>query len=130
MKSWRLFGGIALVFVLGVTAGSAATFYYHEYRTTRSFQDPVARKARILKRLTKDLDLSPEQQREFSGLIDQFTHEREALDQHIRSEIRESLDSGFLRMKEKLNPEQQRKLEELRDRHEERMKHRGRRIRF
>jgi hypothetical protein len=126
MKSWRLLGGIALVFVLGVTAGSAATFYYHEYRTTRSFQDPAARKARIMKWLIRDLNLTEEQQREFSVLVDDLAREREALDLRIRAEIRKSMDVGYLRMKEKLDPEQQKKLEELRARHEDRMKHRRR----
>jgi hypothetical protein len=130
MKSWRLFGGIALVFILGAMAGSAATFYYHEYRTTHSFQDPAARKARIMKRLTKDLHLTVEQQREFATLVDDLAREREALDQRIRAEIRKSMDAGFLRMKEKLDPEQQKQMEELRGKLEARMKHRGRRLRF
>jgi hypothetical protein len=129
MKSWRLFGGIALIFVLGAVAGSAATFYYHEYRTTRSFQDPAARKARIMKRLTRDLNLTQEQQRQFGTLVDDFVREREALDQRIGTEIRKSLDADYLRMKEKLDPEQQKKLEELRAKHEARIKHRGRRVR-
>ncbi len=129
MKSWRLWGGIALVFVLGAAAGSTATFYYQEYRTTRAFQDPAARKARIMNRLTRDLRLTVEQQREFSALVDGFVREREALDQRIGMEIRKSLDADYLRMKEKLDPEQQKRLEELRAKHEARMKQRGRRVR-
>lgn len=129
MKSWRLFGGIALIFVLGIAAGSAGTLYYHEHRiTTRALEDPAARKGRILKRLTRDLRLTPAQQQEFKGLVDQMVQERKELDQRILTEIRKSMDAGFLRMREKLGPEQQKLLEELKARYDERVKLRGKRI--
>jgi Spy/CpxP family protein refolding chaperone len=44
-----------------------------------------------------------------------------------RTEIRKVLDEGFNQMKEKLNPEQQQKLEELKARHEKRERGRRRR---
>lgn len=130
MKSWRLFGGIALVFILGAAAGSAGTLYHQEHRiTSRASEDPAARKSRMMARLTTELHLTPAQQQEFSPLIDQMLQERKELDQRILFEIRKSMDSTFFRMKEKLDPEQQELLQELRDRYEERMKLRGKKIR-
>jgi hypothetical protein len=126
MKKWKLIAGIALVFVLGLLAGSLGTRFYQRDWSERVFRDPSARKAIILKRLTRDLGLTEAQQTEFKGIIDETDKKLEALGLERRAAVKAILDDSFSRMKEKLNPEQQKKLEQLRARHEAHVKDRNR----
>jgi hypothetical protein len=122
MKKLRLIAGVALVFVLGVLVGSLGTRFYHRDWSERFFQEPSARKAVILKKLTKDLVLTEGQQKEFTGIVEETDKKLEALGLERRAEIKTIIDQSFSRMKEKLDPEQQKKLEELKARHEARLK--------
>ncbi len=130
MKKWKLVAGIALVFVLGLLVGSVGTRFYHRDWPGRSFEEPSARKALILKRLTKDLGLTESQQKEFRAIVEETDKKLEAFAQERRSAVNAILDDSFSRMKEKLDPEQQNKLDELRAKHEARMKDRSRKHRF
>jgi len=130
MKKWKLIAGVALVFVLGVLVGSLGTRFYHRDWSERFFQEPSARKALILKRLTKDLGLTEAQQKEFKVIIDETDKKLEALGLERRSAVKAVFDESFFRMKEKLDPEQQKKLEELKARHEARVKDKKRRPPF
>jgi Spy/CpxP family protein refolding chaperone len=121
MKKWKLIAGIALVFVLGVLVGSLGTRFYHRDWSDRFFQEPSARKTLILKKLTKDLGLTETQQREFRVIVEDTDKKLEAFGLERRSAVKAILDESFSRMKEKLDPEQQKKLDELRAKHEARM---------
>jgi hypothetical protein len=127
MKRWKPIAGITLLFVLGVLVGSLGTRYYHRDWTGRFVEEPSARKALILKRLTKDIGLTEAQQKEFRGIVEETDKKLETFAQERRSAVRAILDDGFSRMKERLGPEQQRKLDELRAKHEARMKDKRRR---
>ena len=122
MKKWRLMGGVILVFALGILAGSAGTQVYQKYRVERFWKDPATRKAALLKKLTKQLQLSEAQQKEFISIIDETDRKIEAARQSQQADIKRALDEGFARMKEKLNPGQQQMLEELRAKHEHRFR--------
>jgi DNA anti-recombination protein RmuC len=122
MKKGRLIGGIALTFVLGVLAGSAGTKSYYHYRAEHTWNNPTERRAYYLRRLTEELGLSQEQQREFKTLIDEMETRREAMFAERRAEIRKNLEEVFSRMKERLDPAQQQKLDRLRAGYEKRMK--------
>jgi len=130
MKKWKLIAGIALVFVLGVLAGSLGTRYYHRAWSGRFFEEPSARKALILKKLTKDLGLTEMQQKDFRAIVDETDKKLEVLRLETRSAVKAVLDESFSRMKEKLDPEQQKKLDELRAKHEARIKDKKRRHHF
>jgi hypothetical protein len=130
MKKWRLIAGVALVFVLGVLVGSLGTRFYYRDWSERFFQEPSARKAVILKKLTKDLGLTEAQQKEFKGIIEETDKKLEAFGLESRSAVKAIFDESFSRMKEKLDPEQEKKLEELRARHEARAKDKKRRRHF
>jgi hypothetical protein len=119
MKKWKLITGIALVFVLGLLAGSLGARFYHRDWSERFLQDPAARKALILKRLTKDL-----------SFIDETEKKLEALGLERRSAVKAIFDESFSQMKEKLDPQQQKKLEDLRARHEAHVKDKNRRRHF
>ncbi len=130
MKKWKLIAGVALVFVLGVLVGSLGTRFYHRDWSERFFQEPSARKALILKKLTKDVGLTETQQREFRAIVEETDKKLEAFGLERRSAVKAILDESFSRMKEKLDPEQQKKLDELRAKHEARIKDRSRRHHF
>jgi hypothetical protein len=127
MKKWKLISGIALVFVLGLLAGSLGTRFYQKDWSERAFRDPSARKAIILKRLTRDLSLTEAQQKEFKAIIDETEKKLEALGLERRVAVKAIFDDSFSRMKEYLNPQQQQKLEELRAGHEAHAKDKNRR---
>ena len=130
MKKWKLIAGVALVFVLGVLVGSLGTRYYHRDWSERFLEEPSARKALILKRLTKDLGLTEAQQKEFRAIVEETDKKLEAFGLERRSAVKAILDESFSRMKEKLDPEQQKKLDELRAKHEARLKDKKRRHHF
>ncbi len=130
MKKWKLIAGVALVFVLGVLVGSLGTRFYHRDWSERFFQEPSARKALILKKLTRDLGLTETQQREFSAIVEETDKKLEAFGLERRSAVKAILNESFSRMKENLDPEQQKKLEELRAKHEARIKDKKRRHHF
>jgi uncharacterized membrane protein len=122
MKKWRLIGGVALVFVVGALAGAMGFHYYDRQRSERFWKDPVERKARLLDKLTRRLNLSEEQRGQFRVIIDEIDQKIEVMIEENRP--RRVIDEGFARMKEGLDPDQRRKLDEMRARHEERMKER------
>jgi hypothetical protein len=130
MKKWKLIAGVALVFVLGVLVGSLGTRFYHRDWSERFFQEPSARKALILKKLTKDVGLTETQQREFRAIVEETDKKLEAFGLERRSAVKAILDESFSRMKEELDPEQQKKLDELRAKHEARIKDKKRRHLF
>jgi len=130
MKKWKLIAGVALVFVLGVLVGSLGTRFYHRDWSERFFREPSARKAVIQKKLTRDLGLTEAQQNEFKGIIEETDKKLEAFRLERRSAVKTILDESFSRMREKLDPEQQKKLEELRAKYEARIKDKKRRPPF
>lgn len=130
MKKGKLIAGVALVFVLGVLAGSLGTRFYHRDWSEPFFREASSRKALILKRLTKDLGLTEAQQKEFRAIVDETEKKLEAFGVERRSAVKTIFDESFARMKEKLDPDQQKKLEVLRAKHEARLKERSRKHHF
>ena len=120
MKKWRLVIGVALVFILGALAGSAGTQLYQRQWSDRFWKDPAERRAAFLQRLTRKLQLTEAQQKEFKVMIEEVDRKLQALRRENRAEIKRIIDESFAQMKGKLDPEQQKKLEEFRARHEER----------
>jgi len=126
MKRWKLIVGVALIFFSGVLVGSVGTRVYHRQWSERFWKHPSERKAVFLQKLTKELRLTEEQQKEFEVIIEEVDRKVASLIRDRRAAVREVLDGGFSRMKEKLNPDQQKKLEEWRAKREARMKERKR----
>jgi hypothetical protein len=124
MKKWKLVTGVALVFILGVLAGSLGTQLYQRQWSERFWKDPAARRAVFLQRLTRKLQLTEAQQKEFKVMIEEVDRKLLALRRENRAEIRRTIDESFTQMKGKLDPDQQKKLEEFKARHEERLKER------
>lgn len=118
MKKWRLIAGIFLVFVVGVLAGAGGSHLYRGYHRDQFRKDPAARRAYIMKGLTRELRLTEKQQQELQGIVAEMDEKRRALFRKSRTEVRKIFDEGFRRVNEKLDPGQQGLLKELRARHE------------
>jgi hypothetical protein len=128
MKRWRLIIGVVVVFILGVLVGSLGTQLFQRQWSERFWKDPAERRALFLRKLTKELRLTEEQQQEFKVIIGEVDKNLEALHGERRAEVKKILDEGFSRMNEKLGPDQQKKLEELRAKREPRLKDRKRKF--
>ena len=127
MKKWKLALGVTLVFILGGLVGSVGTQLYFKHWSERFWKDPSARREIFLHKLTRELGLTEAQQKEFRAVIEEVDNKVVELRRENRAEIKRVLDEGFNRMNEKLNPDQQQKLEALKARHEKRQEDRRRR---
>jgi hypothetical protein len=130
MKKWKLAIGVTLVFILGGLVGSVGTQLYSKHWSERFWKDPRARREAFLQRLTRELRLTEAQQKEFRAIIEEVDKKVEKFRRENEAEIGKVLDEGFNQMKEKLNPDQQQKLDELKARHEKRQEERRRRSPF
>ena len=109
MKKWKLFVGLILVFLLGVAAGSLGDRFLHKQGLERMRKDPATRKAFFLKKLSKNLKLTEEQKRVFEPILDHIEKRRREHRMRERSQMKETLNDGFLQMRGHLAPEQQKK---------------------
>jgi hypothetical protein len=112
---WKLISGLLLVFVLGVLVGSVGTGFYLKHRLAPIIKEPRARKAFIMKRLSKKLNLTPNQKTKIEPIVEQMIEKRREYYRKIRPEIKRIMDQGFTQIKEELNEDQKKNLDELRE---------------
>lgn len=117
MNKWKLISGIALVFILGVLVGSIGTGLYLKHRYPR-LGDHKARKAFVMERLSKELNLTQDQMMNIGKIIEQMEEKRREYFLQNWNEIEKSIDQ----MKRELNSDQQKKFDALRERFEKRQK--------
>jgi hypothetical protein len=122
MKRWKLISGLLLVFVLGVLVGSFGTRIYLKDRFEHLRKDPKARQAFIMRKLSKELKLTPEQKIKIGEIVEQMGAKRREFFLKNRPEIKKIMDEGFLQIKKELNNDQQKKLDVLREEFEKRRK--------
>jgi Spy/CpxP family protein refolding chaperone len=109
-------------FLLGVVVGGAGVFFYgwnwgHWHR--RSGRE------RIVRRLTRDLNLSDTQVEQFKQIMDETRKKLRELRTQVGPEFEAIREEGHDRVRQILNPEQLEKFNALIRRHEQRRK-RGR----
>lgn len=124
MKKWKLWTGILVIFFSGIAIGfslggvftkkAVEHIFSGEHRGSREF---------IMKKLTKELDLTASQ-REYVEKVVCRTHAKlfKVRQEHV-PEIREILESGITEMKQQLNPEQSKKLDEFYEKAKKRWGH-------
>jgi ATP-dependent Lon protease len=122
MKRWKLVSGLLLVFVLGILAGSFGTRVYLKDRFAHLRKDPKARQAFIMRKLSKELELTQDQKITVEKIVAQVGEKRREFFLKNRPEIKRIMDEGFLQIKKELNNDQQKKLDELREEYEKRRK--------
>ena len=119
MNKAKLTAGIVLIFILGVLTGVLSTELYHK----NSFRDhpprpstPEERTDFIMKRLARDLDLTDDQAVEIRPIVEESEKAMSELMDRISPEREQIMHQGFMAIREKLNPDQQVKLDEIRER--------------
>jgi hypothetical protein len=122
MKRWKLVSGLLLVFVLGILAGAFGTRIYLKDRFAHLRKDPKARQAFIMRKLSKELELTPDQKIKVEKIVAQVGAKRREFFLKNRPEIKRIMDEGFLQIKKELNNDQQKKLDVLREEFEKRRK--------
>lgn len=127
MNRLKLWTGIILIFALGALAGSLVTGSLVKQRVVK-FRErgPEKRKAFMIKKLNRELNLTEAQRVKIEQIIDQ-THEKffQLREKH-RPEFRKIREQSFELMKKELNEEQKQKLDEIKQKFKKRFKKRGR----
>ena len=111
--------GVLVVFLLGAVAGALGNGLYNKYSDPRSrfrHHSPEERTDFIMKRLSEDLDLTETQQTEIRQIVRQAEEKMVLLRRRTFPEFRAIIDQSFADTREKLTPDQQKKLDEI---HEE-----------
>jgi ATP-dependent Lon protease len=122
MKRWKLVSGLLLVFVLGILAGAFGARIYLKDRFAHLRKDPKARQAFIMGKLSKELELTQDQKIKIGKIVEQMGAKRREFYLKNRPEIKRIMDEGFFQIKKELNNDQQKKLDELREKFEKRRK--------
>ena len=122
MKRWKLISGLLLVFVLGILAGAFGTRIYLKDRFAHFRKDPKAKQAFIMRKLSKELELTQDQKIKVEKIVEQVGAKRREFFLKNRPEIKKIMDEGFLQIKKELNNDQQKKLDVLREKFEKRRK--------
>jgi Spy/CpxP family protein refolding chaperone len=114
MKHWKLWIGILLVFILGAVAGSLVTGYVLKEHEHGFSHNPAKRAAFIVDRLTRKLDLSDTQKAEVEKIIQKTEEKSHARFMSHREEMRAIRNEGIAEIRKGLTPEQQEKMDQLR----------------
>jgi hypothetical protein len=112
---WKLISGLLLVFVLGILVGSLTTGFYVKHRLAPFVKDPKARKAFIMRKLTKELQLTSTQKSKIEPIVEKIIEKRREYYLKNRPQIRKIMDQGFDQIEEQLTDNQKEKLEKLRE---------------
>ena len=130
VNKWKLIAGLLLVLFLGIVAGAIGTGLYVKYRLDPFQKGSKSREAFIIEKLSKELDLTPNQKSKIGPIVNQMIEMRRELYQKNRPEVKAIMDQGFTQIKEELNEDQKKKLEALRQKFKKRRaERRARRLR-
>ena len=113
MNRIKLAVGIILLLLLGAVAGSVGTGIYIRHRIEHIAPGKPPKVHFLLRKLSRELDLTEAQQVEIGKILDESHTEITALRRKFFPEIKEITDQSFALIKEKLNEEQKQKLDKL-----------------
>ena len=116
MNKLRVWAGILLVFLLGTLAGSLTTGIYLKHRIERFVKGgrpPI--KMVLMKKLSHELDLAERQRVEIEEILDQLQTKLLDLRRKHRPELEKLFDHNFGLIREKLNSEQKKRFDEIRE---------------
>jgi len=113
MRTWKFKLGIVVVFLLGVVLGAAGMGAYIRFHPPElHFSRPEEAVHHILDRLEHELALTVDQRKELEPIVlESFTRMR-ALRSRLTPEVEALMSETTKRIKEHLNPDQQRRLDE------------------
>ena len=130
LSKWKLVLGLLLVLVLGILAGAIGTGFYLKYRIAPVEKGNRARGAFIMERLSKELELTPDQKNKILPIVEHMIEKRREFYDKMRPEVKTIMDQGFSQIEQELNEDQKQKLEAMREKFRRRRAERGRKSRF
>jgi hypothetical protein len=114
MSRAKLWVGLAVLFGAGVATGIVGSSFYDEaMRASRGERGPAAQHERIMKRLTQELSLTPQQRSEIEPVVTRAHTAILELRFAHQAEIEDILAKGMVDIKAKLSPEQQSALDNM-----------------
>jgi uncharacterized protein HemX len=117
---------VVLVFVLGIAIGAVGT-YVAEGRVRAVNRPRQDMRTRVMERLTAELALTADQQKQLDGIITDIQARHDALNKEIAPRMDQLRQQGREQIRAILTPEQKTKYEEyLRKADEERKRNSGR----
>jgi len=120
---FKLYGGLIALLVTGIIIGSLGTGIYIRNKVMPFYEGgPAERRSMILDRLMKKLDLTPQQQIEVEAILRQTQAQIKQLKHKSRLRAMRIINQRFPLIREKLNPEQQKKLDRIHKRLRQRMR--------
>lgn len=119
----KLYGGLIALFVCGAVIGSLGTGIYIRSKVMPFYEGgPMERRGMMLNRLANKLDLTPQQQTEVEDILKQTQEEIQQLKQKSQLRAMQIVNKRFPLIREKLNPQQQKKLDRFQHRHRHRLR--------
>jgi len=118
MNKTKLSIGVFLVFLVGVLAGSLGMGMYLKHQMKRfepGVPPPPVRHGFIMKRLSRELDLTETQRVEIEKIVKDSEAKFSAVRNQFMPKIEEIADQSFAAIKEKLNADQQKKMERIKE---------------
>jgi Spy/CpxP family protein refolding chaperone len=123
MKKVRLAAGVILIFFVGALAGTLATNLYMRHRIGRlppggphPPPPPPARGTMLMEQLTRDLELTKDQRQRIAGIVEDAERRILGVRRKYLPAMKEIEDQTFGLIKEKLTPDQRKKVEDLQER--------------
>lgn len=114
MSRLRLWVGLIVLFGAGALTGIVATCLFMDFeRTHRGERGPAAQHERIMKRLTHELSLTPQQQTEIEPIVSRAHVAILELRFAHQAEIEQILAKGMAELKGKLSSAQQPELDRM-----------------
>jgi len=113
MNRIKLAVGIILLLLLGAVAGSVGTGIYIRHRIEHIGPAKPPKAHFLLRKLSRELDLTETQQVEIGKILEESHTEITALRRKFLPEIKEITDQSFAHIKENLDKEQKQKLDKL-----------------
>jgi hypothetical protein len=121
MNKLKLATGIILIFALGVLFGVLGSGMYFKSRVDHFRESgPQVRKERLMKRLTRRLDLTPQQQEKVTVIFEEMREQLFNLRTKHKPEMERIREQGHARIKAILTAEQQIQFDEMMARLKER----------
>ena len=110
----RIWGGLTVVFLCGVVVGMVGANIYRDLQQQQRWQQGLASlKPRVMRTLTDELSLTPEQQRAVLAIVSQA--ERDLLELRVAQQplVDEIMARAAGRVKTAVTPDQHAKLDDL-----------------
>ena len=121
---WKLAFAFLLVFIAGVTTGGLLSTHHIK----RHFLGPPHSgdvSGRMREHLQRALDLTPEQAAKIAPIVDATSARLEAIRVETAERVRNVMEESKNEIAPQLTPEQQKKLQELKQRHIRILRHHG-----